>query len=223
MPANVYARAAAVLGCTILLAGTVQSAEKTAPPKTAQSQPAATTRPSSIYDLTVADIDGKRRSLREYEGKVLLVVNVASRCGFTPQYTGLEELYRKYKDRGLVVLGVPSNDFGRQEPGTNAQIKEFCSTKFHTTFPMLSKISVKNGPEQHRLYNYLTSKMQNGVLDTKIAWNFNKILIGRDGRPIRHYESKVKPDDENLRADIEKALSAKPPASLSADLPSRGG
>jgi glutathione peroxidase len=183
------------------------------------SSPAGTARPASrpasqpaaggVHAFTLKDINGKARALAEYRGKVLLIVNVASRCGYTPQYAGLEELYRRYTDRGLVVLGVPSNDFGKQEPGTNAQIKEFCSTRYHTTFPMLAKVSVAKGPEQAPLYRYLTSRQANGVLDATVAWNFNKFLVGRDGRVIRYYPSKVTPGDESLRRDIEAALGIK--------------
>ena len=126
----------------------------------------------------------------------------------TPQFSvpGLQALHRHYADKGLVVLGVPSNDFGRQEPGTEAQIKQFCTTTYGVSFPMTSKMPVKNGPGQCALYQYLTDKGNNGVLDAEIAWNFNKVLVGKDGVPIRHYDSRVKPEDAGLRKDIEKAL-----------------
>jgi glutathione peroxidase len=174
------------------------------PVMAASAEPA----PTGVHAFVMKDIDGGDRPLAEFHGKALLIVNVASACGYTPQYAGLQELYTRYRDRGLVVLGVPSNDFGQQEPGTNEEIKAFCSTKFRTTFPMLSKVSVKEGPEQVPLYRFLTDSKQNGVLDATVSWNFNKFLIGRDGRPIRHYVSKVKPDDEQLIADIEAALQA---------------
>ena len=144
--------------------------------------------------------------LAAWRGRPVLIVNTASFCGYTGQYRDLEALWRRYRDQGLVVLGVPSNDFGRQEPGSDAEIKEFCSSKYRTTFPMLAKVAVKSGPGQAPLYRYLTSKAANGVLDATVAWNFNKFLVGRDGRPIRHYASKVAPDDERLRRDIESAL-----------------
>ncbi len=163
----------------------------------------------SVHEFVMKDIDGQDKPLKEYRGKVVLMVNVASKCGYTPQYTGLQELYTKFKDKGLVVLGVPSNDFGKQEPGSEKEIKEFCSTKFHVTFPMLAKVSVKNGPEQCSLYQYLTSKAKNGVLDATVGWNFNKFLIGKDGKPIKYYDSKVKPESEQLAKDIEGALAAK--------------
>lgn len=171
-------------------------------PQAGPSEPA----PAGIHAFTLDDIDGDPKSLADYRGKVVLIVNVASRCGFTPQYAGLEKLYQQYKDRGLVVLGVPSNDFGGQEPGSNAEIKQFCSTKYSTTFPMLAKVSVRNGPEQAPLYRYLTSKEENGTLEAKVAWNFNKFLVGRDGRVIGYYASKVTPEDEPLHRAIEAAL-----------------
>src|SRR6266496_2231791 len=154
---------------------------------------------ASIYDFSVEDIKGKAQKLDRYEDKVVMIVNVASKCGFTPQYKGLEALYRKYKDQGLVILGFPANDFKGQEPGTNEQIKEFCTSKYDVTFPMMSKISVK-GDDQHPLYKQLT--------DAKgpVTWNFNKFLIGRDGKLIEHFDSKVKPEDAKLTGAIEKAL-----------------
>lgn len=162
--------------------------------------------PTGIHAFKMTDLDGQTRDLSEYKGKVVLVVNVASKCGFTKQYTGLEKLYEDYQGKGLVVLGVPSNDFGGQEPGTEAEIKEFCTSKYSVTFPMLAKVSVKNGPEQTALYQYLSSKDRNGVLDAKVAWNFNKFLVGKDGKVIKHYESKIAPEDDGLKADIEQAL-----------------
>ncbi len=165
------------------------------------SQPA-----EGVHAFKVKDIEGDEQALAKYRGKVLLIVNVASKCGYTPQYSGLEKLYQQYKGEGLVVLGVPANDFGRQEPGSNKEIKEFCSTKYRTTFPMLAKVSVIQGNEQAPLYRYLTTKAENGVLDAKVAWNFNKFLVGKDGRVIRYYGSKVTPEDEGLRKDIEAAL-----------------
>lgn len=175
------------------------------------SRPASRPAAEGVHAFRFKDIDGVERSLAEYRGKVLLIVNVASKCGYTRQYAGLEKLYQRYKDKGLVVLGVPSNDFGGQEPGTNTQIKKFCSTRYQVTFPLLAKVSVAKGPEQAPLYRYLTSKTENGRFDATVAWNFNKFLVGRDGRPIRHYPSKVTPEDEELRKAIEAALSQKAP------------
>jgi glutathione peroxidase len=158
---------------------------------------AASVSGASVYDFTMMSIDGKPVPLADYEGKLLIVVNVASQCGLTPQYTGLEALYEKYKDRGLVIAGFPANNFGAQEPGTEAEIKTFCSTKYDVTFPMFSKISVK-GEDQAALYRFLT--------DTggEIQWNFTKFLVGRDGKVIQRFEPRVTPDE--MDAAIEKAL-----------------
>ena len=154
----------------------------------------------SIYEFTMKSIDGKDTPLAEYKGHVVLVVNVASKCGFTPQYTGLESLYQKYKDKGFVIVGVPANEFGAQEPGTNEEIKEFCSRKYNVTFPMLSKVSVK-GDDIVPLYKYLTAT--NGG---EIKWNFTKFLIGKDGKIITRFEPKVKPESEEVAAAVEQAL-----------------
>jgi glutathione peroxidase len=164
--------------------------------------------PAGVHSFVMKDIDGQDFSLADFRGQVLLVVNVASRCGFTPQYAGLQELHDRYREQRFAVIGVPSNDFGQQEPGTDAQIKEFCTIRYGTEFPMLSKVSVKEGPEQAPLYRYLTDRSLNGILSASVSWNFNKFLIGRDGRVIRHYPSKVAPEDEQLIADIEAALKA---------------
>jgi len=144
---------------------------------------------------------GQVRSLCEYRGKVLLVVNTASYCGYTKQYEGLEALYRKYRDRGLVVVGFPSNDFGGQEPGSNQDIKTFCSTKFGVTFPLFAKIAVK-GPTKHPLYAMLVETPPAG----EVKWNFGKFLVGKDGKVIARYDSKTTPDAPDLAAAIEKAL-----------------
>jgi glutathione peroxidase len=155
---------------------------------------------ASIYDYTLNSIDGGAAPLSAYKGKVLLLVNVASKCGFTPQYKELEAVYEKYKDQGLVVAGFPANNFGAQEPGTNEEIKTFCTRKYSVTFPMYSKISVK-GSDIAPLYEYLT-KSTGG----DIKWNFTKFLIGKDGTIIARFESPVKPDDPKVTAAIEKAL-----------------
>jgi glutathione peroxidase len=159
-----------------------------------------------LADIPLKDIDGKPASLKDYSGKVLLLVNVASKCGNTPQYAGLEAIYEKYRDRGLVVLGFPCNDFGAQEPGTNAQVKEFCTTKYKVTFPMFDKLHVK-GKEQHPLYAALTGK--DGAFPGDVKWNFGKFLVGRDGRPLQRIEPGVKPEDPKLVKAIEDALGAK--------------
>lgn len=159
---------------------------------------------ASVYDFTVRDIDGVERSLRDYRGKVLLMVNTASQCGFTYQYQGIESLYRQYADRGFAVLGFPCNQFGRQEPGDAAEIKTFCSTTYDVTFPMFAKIDV-NGPRAHPLYDYLTRARGGGLLGRGIKWNFTKFLVGRDGRVLKRYPPTAKP--EALASDIERALS----------------
>jgi glutathione peroxidase len=161
---------------------------------------------SKLQDIPLKDIDGKDTSLKAYSGKVLLVVNVASRCGNTPQYAGLETLQGKYKDQGFTVLGFPCNDFGAQEPGTESDIKEFCTQKYHVTFPMFTKLHVK-GPEQHPLYKELSGKESPFPGDVK--WNFGKFLIGRDGKIIKRFEPGVKPESKQVTEAIEAALAAK--------------
>ena len=160
----------------------------------------------SIYNIPLKDIDGKDVSLQAYQGKVLLIVNVASKCGFTPQYAGLEALYKKYEGQGLVVCGFPCNQFGGQEPGTTAEIKQFCTAKYDVTFPMFDKIEV-NGEHRHPLYALLAGK--GSPYPGNIRWNFTKFLIGRDGKIIGRFDSKVKPDSEELTKAIEAALAAK--------------
>lgn len=161
---------------------------------------------SSRADLplsgTMKTIDGKDVDLGSYQGKVVLIVNVASRCGATPQYAGLQDLYEKYKDKGFVVLGFPANDFGAQEPGSDEQIKEFCSTKYAVTFPMFSKISVK-GPEKAALYKVLT---ETADPSGEVGWNFEKFLIGKDGKIAGRFKTRVSPDDAELVSAIEAAL-----------------
>jgi glutathione peroxidase len=160
----------------------------------------------SIHDIAVKDIDGKDTTLSAYKGKVLLIVNVASRCGYTPQYKALEAVYEKYKDKGLAVLGFPCNQFGGQEPGTNEEIKQFCSSKYNVTFPLFDKIEV-NGANRHPLYVALAGKESPYPGDIK--WNFGKFLIGRDGKIIKRFDSAIKPDAPEMTAAIEAALAAK--------------
>ena len=157
----------------------------------------------SLYDYTLNSIDGKPTSLGSFKGQVVLLVNVASRCGYTPQYTGLESLYEKYKGQGLVIVGFPANNFMGQEPGTDEEIKTFCSNKYNVTFPMFSKISVK-GDDQAPLYKYLTDKAANPTTGGDIKWNFTKFLVDRDGKIIQRFETAVTP--EQMDAAIEKAL-----------------
>lgn len=159
----------------------------------------------SIYDFTVNDIGGKPVKLSQFKGKVILIVNVASKCGFTPQYEGLQKLYSEYADKGLVILGFPANNFGGQEPGTNSEIKEFCTTKYSVTFPMFSKISVK-GTDIHPLYQYLTSKETDPDFAGDITWNFNKFLIDASGKIVARFDSKDKPESEKVVNAIQLAL-----------------
>jgi glutathione peroxidase len=160
---------------------------------------------TNIYDFTMKNIDGKDVSLSIFKGKVLLIVNVASKCGFTGQYAGLEKLYTTYTNRGLVVLGFPANDFLGQEPGTEAEIKNFCTLTYGVDFPMFAKITVK-GKDIHPLYAFLTSKEINPNFGGAISWNFNKFLIGRDGTIVGRFGSRTKPDDKELITAVEKAL-----------------
>jgi glutathione peroxidase len=159
--------------------------------------------PVSVYDFKVKTIDGKETSLAAYKGKTLLIVNTASKCGYTPQYAGLEALYEKYKDKGLVVLAFPSNDFGSQEPGSNAEIKTFCELKYKTTFPLFEKIDVK-GDGAAPLYKYLTGLP--GKQGGPITWNFNKFLIAPDGTVVEHFDSKADPSGTALTQRVEQAL-----------------
>ena len=161
----------------------------------------------TILDFKMRDIDGKDVKLKKYKGNVLLVVNVASKCGYTPQYEGLQATYAKYKDKGFYVLGFPANNFGSQEPGTETDIKEFCTSKYHVTFPMFAKISVK-GEDQDPLYKFLTSKETNPDFGGDITWNFNKFLVDRSGKVVARFTSKDKPDSEAVTAAIEKYLTA---------------
>jgi glutathione peroxidase len=160
---------------------------------------------STIHEFTLNSIDGQPASLAQFKGKVVLIVNVASRCGFTPQYAGLEALYNKYKDRGLVVLGFPANNFLWQEPGTDAEIKTFCSTRYHVTFPMFAKVSVK-GSDKTPLYQFLTGKRANPSTGGEIRWNFTKFLADRNGRVIARFGSSVAPESAELVNAIEAAL-----------------
>jgi glutathione peroxidase len=159
----------------------------------------------SVYDFTLKSIDGKPTSLQEYHGKVMLLVNVASKCGYTPQYAALESLYEKYKGQGLVIVGIPANNFASQEPGTNAEIKSFCSRKYNVSFPMMAKISVK-GEDEAPLYQYLTDKSVNPQIGGDIQWNFTKFLFDRNGKPVARFEPAVTPDSSQVIAAIEAAL-----------------
>ena len=158
---------------------------------------------ATVYEFSATTIDGKSRKLGDYKGKVLLVVNTASKCGFTPQYKGLEAIYQKYKGQGFAVLGFPSNQFGQQEPGSDTEIAEFCEMNFGVSFPLFSKVDV-NGADAHPLFKYLTSTKPGLLGSEGIKWNFTKFLIGKDGKVIDRYAPNTKPED--LAKDIEKAL-----------------
>jgi glutathione peroxidase len=160
---------------------------------------------SSIYDFTLDSITGQPVPLSQYKGKVVMLVNVASKCGYTPQYKGLEALYKKYESKGLVILGFPANNFMSQEPGTNAEIQAFCSRTYNVTFPMFSKISVK-GSDQAPLYQYLTDKKENPATGGDIGWNFTKFVVDRNGKIVARFDSKVEPESAEVAKAIEAAL-----------------
>ncbi len=160
---------------------------------------------SSIYDFTMKSIDGQPVSLSSFHGKVVLLVNVASKCGFTPQYSALEALYEKYKDKGFVIVGVPANNFMSQEPGTDAEIKTFCTNKYNVTFPMMSKVSVL-GEDKTPLYVYLTDAKTDPKYAGDIKWNFTKFLFDRNGNPVARFEPPVKPDSAEMSSAVEAAL-----------------
>ncbi len=160
---------------------------------------------NNVYDFTLSSIDGQPAPLAAYKGKAILLVNVASKCGFTPQYSALESLYEKYKDRGLVIVGIPANNFGAQEPGTNQEIKTFCTRTYHVSFPMMSKVSVK-GDDTTPLYQFLTDPSTDPKHSGEIKWNFTKFLISRNGEIAARFEPNVTPDSPELTAAVEKAL-----------------
>jgi glutathione peroxidase len=164
--------------------------------------------PKTIHDFTMKTIDGTAIPLATYKGKVLLVVNVASQCGNTPQYKGLETLYRKYKEKGFAILGFPANNFGQQEPGSNEEIRAFCQTTYDVTFDMFSKISVK-GSDQDPLYRFITSPETNPEFSGDVRWNFQKYLVDRNGAIIGKFLPKVDPLSDELTSAVEKALSQK--------------
>ena len=160
---------------------------------------------ASVYDYDLTTIDYDKVHLRDFKGKVLMIVNVASRCGYTPQYAGLQKLYLDYKDQGFVMIGIPSDDFGQGEPGSDPEIKQFCRRKYDVTFPMMAKVFINANPRLP-LYQYLTDKDQNPKTGGDIQWNFTKFLIGRDGRILARFEPAVTPEDPALIAAVENAL-----------------
>jgi glutathione peroxidase len=172
---------------------------------TALTAPALAKDAKNVLDFHLKSIEGKDVDLSQYKGKVLLLVNTASKCGLTPQYEGLEAAQAKYKDKGFSVLAFPANEFGKQEPGTDSEIKEFCTKNYGVTFPVFSKIVVK-GEGIHPLYQYLTSKDTNGSFAGPIPWNFTKFLVNRKGEVVARFEPKVEPDSEEVTKAIEAAL-----------------
>ena len=222
-------RYVASLLISVLLAGTVAAQDAKEQPKkdkqTKESKEATPAKPdaattakpsvtaetaSSPLEFTMKDIDGKDVPLSKYKGKVVLIVNVASKCGLTPQYEQLQQLHEKYKDKGLAILAFPANNFGAQEPGTNTEIKEFCQTKYKVGFDLFSKVSVK-GDDTCELYKYLTTRSQDTRQRGDIEWNFAKFLVDREGNLINRFKPKVKPDDAELTKAVEDALAAKKP------------
>jgi len=202
--------AAAVLSVVSSVTGF--GAGQVAPPAAAGSGPSGTSpRPSSLFEFKATALDGSPVDLGSMAGKVVLVVNVASRCGYTAQYADLEKLWKEYRDRGLVIVGFPCNDFGGQEPGSEKEIGEFCRANFGVTFPMMSKVQTKPGKEQSPIYAFLGESTK-----TLPSWNFGKHLVGRDGAPIAFFGSGAKPMGDELRAAVERALAAKAPEAKSA-------
>ncbi len=162
----------------------------------------------TVYDFTLNSIDGQPTPFSTFKGKVVLLVNVASRCGYTPQYAALESVYEKYKDRGFVIVGIPANNFGAQEPGTDQEIKTFCTSKYHVSFPMMAKVSVK-GSDITPLYLFLTDKTANPNTGGEIGWNFTKFLVDGDGKVVSRFDSAVEPDSPQVSLAIEKALASR--------------
>ena len=157
----------------------------------------------TFYDFEANKLNGKTVCMKEYQGKTIIVVNTASKCGFTPQYEGLEKLYQKYKDRGLVVLGFPCNQFGKQESGSAEEIKEFCEINYGVSFPLFEKINV-NGRKAHPIFKFLKSKISGGIFGSKIKWNFTKFVINNKGVPVKRYSPTTKP--EKMEALIRRLL-----------------
>ncbi len=201
-----------VVLCVALVAAQEKPAapDKGKPAAPASKVTAATATATSPLDFTMPDIDGKDVPLSRYKGDVLLIVNVASKCGFTPQYKQLEEVYQKHKARGFRIAAFPANNFRQQEPGTAAEIKEFCSKNYGVTFDLFARVSVK-GDGQCELYKFLTSKDKTGDSGGEIPWNFTKFLVGRDGKVLARFDPKVKPDDPDVVKAIEQALGARKP------------
>jgi glutathione peroxidase len=191
------------IACSLALAQVISASAQPATPPPPAATPA---KAPNLYDIPLKDIDGKPTSLKAYKGKVLLIVNVASKCGNTPQYEGLEAMQKKYEKQGFTIVGFPCNDFAGQEPGTAEQIKEFCSSTYSVTFPLMEKLHVK-GPEQHPLYTALSGK--DAPFPGDVDWNFGKFIISRDGKIVKRFKANVKPDNQDLVATIEGAIAQK--------------
>ncbi len=210
--------ALAFLAAALLPAGgrSCQAAERSAPgmsAKKAKKKPKASEKKdvkTPALRFKMKDIDGKRQNLRQYRGNVVLMVNTASRCGLTPQYEGLEKVYEKYAKKGFVILAFPANNFGKQEPGPNDEIKQFCQSKYNVTFPLFGKVSVK-GEEICDLYKYLTDEKADHEQGGEIPWNFTKFLVNRDGEVVARFGPRTKPEDPKLTAAIEEQLTAAVP------------
>ena len=196
-----------VVAAGVVLARPGDGKDKVKDPSTAPAPADKEGKPVSPLDFKLKTIDGEEMDLSQYKGKPVLLVNVASQCGLTKQYTALQAMYEKYKDKGLVVIGIPANNFGSQEPGTEAEIKEFCSSKYNVTFPMTSKISVA-GDDKHALYKFLTEEPTAKEFAGEIEWNFAKFLVDRNGNLMARFAAPTKPDDAQVTAAIEKALAA---------------
>jgi glutathione peroxidase len=195
-----------MLSRLLSLAAPVCGALCLAPVMVVADEPTSST---SVLDFKAQTIDGQEVPLAQFKGKVLLIVNTASQCGYTPQYSGLQSIYQKYKDQGFEVLAFPANEFGRQEPGSNADIKAFCSQKYQTTFPLFGKIVVA-GKDMHPLYRFLTSKETNEKFAGDIPWNFTKFLVDRKGQVVARFAPKDAPESASVTQAIEKALTAAP-------------
>ncbi|MBL8149055.1 MAG: glutathione peroxidase [Blastocatellia bacterium] len=195
---NRYRSIVLLLLCAVLVTVVACGSEEDTTPRPPLAE-------KSVYDFVLKDIDGNDVKMEQYQGKVLMVVNVASECGYTPQYAGLQNVYAKYKDQGFYVLGFPANNFGAQEPGSNEEIKTFCNAKYKVTFPMFSKISVK-GADKHPFYRFLTEKTTDPEFSGEIKWNFNKFLIDKNGKVIARFDSGTEPESSDITSNIEKAL-----------------
>lgn len=191
----------------MLAAASVVSAAPTTQPSTRPSEASASTPP--VLQFHMQSLDGKDVDLAQYKGKVILMVNTASKCGYTPQYAPLEAIYKKYADQGFVILGFPANDFHQQEPGTNEEISTFCTKNYGVTFPMFSKVDVI-GPNTCDLYKYLTSESSDAKFAGPVKWNFEKFLIGRDGTIVARYRSKIRPESLEVTQAIEAELAKQP-------------